>query len=98
MSAGGVDASLQSAVRLLKQVFLMRAERSGPHPMARAVCAGADWTLAGYTETQLHQQLDSVDAFVFLEELEERYSVELTDVRQLLIDRLADPWVPLVRR
>lgn len=88
------DYRLASAVRLLKQLFLMRAERMGLHPMVRAVCAGGEWTLAGHTEAQLLAELDSVNAFVFLEDLEQRYTVNLIDVRQLLLDRLADPWPP----
>lgn len=87
------DNRLDSAVRLLKQVFMMRADKLGFHHMTAAIMHGADdWTLAGHSEQQLLAELDSVNAFVFLEDLERRYDVQLVDVRQLLIDRLADPW------
>lgn len=91
------DNRLASAVRLLVQVFMMRADRLGFRWMTSAIMQGGDdWTLAGHTEADLLVELDSVNAFVFLEDLEQRYTVNLVDVRQLLLDRLADPWPPSV--
>lgn len=83
-----------SAVRLLKDLFLRRAHALGVTPAVVELIGerGSAFTVAGYDEQRLLAELDSVNAFVFLEDLEQRYSVKLLDVRQLLIDRLADPW------
>lgn len=89
-----VDPRLQSAVRLIRDLFVQRAHRSGVTPAVVDLTGASEFAVAGFDESALIEQLDSTQAFVFLEDLERRYTVILTDVRQLLLDRLADPWPP----